>query len=101
MEKKLDASRPSSADAVNKRITKGPVTYCQQITKQEYQRQAVDFSRQEIRNLLRSIVDDRSLPSKEVTRRLAQVINTVTVWVACMLSGNQHTNCLGSLCVVR
>ena len=71
--KRLEKPRPSSADAVNRRVTKGPVTYCQQITKEEYEKQAVDFSRQQIRNLLRSIVDDRSLPCKEVTKRLAQV----------------------------
>ena len=71
--KQLEKLRPSSADAVNRRVTKGPVTYCQQITKEEYEKQAVDFSRQQIRNLLRSIVDDRSLPCKEVTKRLAQV----------------------------
>lgn len=73
MESKLGSSRPSSADAANRRVIKGPVTYCEQITKKEYEKQAVDFSRQQIRNLLRSIVDDRSLPCKEVTKRLAQV----------------------------
>jgi len=51
------------------------VTYCKQITKQEYQKEAVDFSRQEIKNLLQSIVDDRTLPAKEVSKRLKQVMN--------------------------
>ena len=79
--KRLEKPRPSSADAVNRRVTKGPVTYCQQITKEEYEKQAVDFSRQQIRNLLRSIVDDRSLPCKEVTKRLAQVWRNIHLFI--------------------
>jgi len=69
---KIDNGRPSSADAVNKRVIKRAVTYCEQITKQEYQQEAVDFSKQEIKKLLQAIVNDRSLSSKEVTRRLGQ-----------------------------
>ena len=63
-------SRPSSAGSSR---NKRNVTYCQQITKQQYQKEALEFSRQEIGNLLQSIVSDRSLSSKELSRVLKQV----------------------------
>lgn len=65
----MNADRPFSADEPKR----GQRYYCKQITKQEYEKEAVDFSNKAIKDLLQSILDDPSLNGKERAKRLKQV----------------------------
>lgn len=65
----MNEERPYSADDPNRRQR----YYCKQITKQEYEKEAVDFSNNAIKDLLQSILDDITLNDKDRAKRLKQV----------------------------
>ena len=63
--------RPSSED--DKRRLKKQRSYCIQISKAEYEKEAKEMSNKAVRDLLASVMTDDGLTEKERSKRLNQV----------------------------
>ena len=65
--------RPSSADDKDTRRLKKQRSYCIQISKTEYEKEAEEMSNRAVRELLASVMTDDRLTEKERIKRLKQV----------------------------
>ena len=65
--------RPSSADDKDRRRLKKQRSYCIQISKAEYEKEAEEMSNKAVRDLLVSVMTDDRLTEKERSKRLKQV----------------------------
>ena len=69
---KVQGSRPSSADNQSRGL-KRQRSYCIQISKEEYEREAKEMSKKAVCDLLTSIQNDTTLHERERNKRLKQV----------------------------